>query len=128
MSRELPRRFCLHRVSDTSGVSGVGIVAEGCQFSNGRCALTWTTNLTSLAWYDNIQVLEAVHGHGGATQVVWCDPPHQLSEDNPTLHIETRMLSAPSAHVVQESKEKSPGHQKGKPAGVKANFRKQNKG
>ena len=31
--------FQLHRHEDESGVSGTGIVAEGVQFSDGKCAL-----------------------------------------------------------------------------------------
>ena len=68
-----PRIFFLEREEDASGVSGTGRVAEGCQFSNGRCALTWLTPFTSVASYDNIQVLESIHGHEGRTKVVWQD-------------------------------------------------------
>lgn len=63
--------FFLKRIKDESGVSGVGFVAEGVQFSNGKCALSWRTKQSSIAIYDSIEVLEAIHGHNGKTKVVW---------------------------------------------------------
>ena len=71
------RRFYLQRNEDISGVSGLGKVAEGCQFDNGWCALTWLTNEKPedvvVSWYCNVRRVEEVHGHGGATQVVFVD-------------------------------------------------------
>ena len=69
------RRFVLHREQDASGVSGTGVVAEGVVFSNGFVALTWLTHLTSHAFYHSIDVMEAIHGHGGKTKVVFIDGP-----------------------------------------------------
>ena len=43
------RPFWLQRVEDESGVSGVGLVAEGVLFSNGWCSLTWLTGHKSVA-------------------------------------------------------------------------------
>ncbi len=65
------RQFTLVREEDESGVSGTGIVAEGVEFSNGKCALSWRTKVASIAIYDNIKVLEAIHGHEGKTMIVW---------------------------------------------------------
>ena len=67
------RRFQLHRDKDASGVSGVGVVAEGCEFTNGACALTWLTKFRSVAMYTSVKELEMVHGHEGATRLVWID-------------------------------------------------------
>ena len=67
------RRFQLVREEDESGVSGIGIVAEGCQFTEGKCVLAWLTQHKSVAVYDSLQDLEAIHGHGGRTRVVWVD-------------------------------------------------------
>lgn len=63
--------FALMRTEDESGVSGVGVVAEGVQFTNGKCALSWLTEHSSVAVYDDIATLEAIHGHNGKTQIVW---------------------------------------------------------
>ena len=65
--------FQLHRAEDESGVSGIGIVAEVVQFANGKCALSWLTAHTSVAVYDNVETLDAIHGHNGKTKVVWLD-------------------------------------------------------
>lgn len=67
------RRFQLKRDIDESGVSGVGIVAEGCEFTNGSCALIWLTTYRSLAFYASAKELEQVHGHQGKTKIVWVD-------------------------------------------------------
>ncbi len=67
------RRFVLERFEDESGVSGTGIVAEGVEFSDGAVALRWRSSLKSLAFYESIRVVEAVHGHGGKTRIVYLD-------------------------------------------------------
>jgi hypothetical protein len=77
MSKRKPktamRRFVLRRNEDVSGTSGTGIVAEGCLFSNGFCALTWLTSLSSLSWYHSPDVLISVHGHDGKTILEYID-------------------------------------------------------
>lgn len=68
------RRFKLNRKIDKTGVSGPGIVAEGIEWSNGRVALHWLTQLESVADYANMKTLLMLHGHDGATAVEWVDP------------------------------------------------------
>ncbi len=63
--------FWLNRKVDISGTSGVGIVAEGVVFSNGWCTLHWLGKYTSVAYYQSIAELETIHGHNGATEVIW---------------------------------------------------------
>ena len=67
------KRFYLQRIVDASGVSGVGKIAEGCQFDTDWCALVWLTEKTSMSYYPNIDVLESIHGHNGMTRIVWID-------------------------------------------------------
>ena len=67
------RRFLLRRDVDVSGTSGTGIVAEGIEFSNGQCTLHWLSQLTSVAIYANMKVLQEVHGHERRTVVQWVD-------------------------------------------------------
>ena len=67
------KRFYLQRNQDASGVSGLGRVAEGCQFDTGWCALVWLTNESAMSFYPSIGSVERIHGHGGMTQVVWVD-------------------------------------------------------
>jgi len=62
--------FWLERVEDDSGVSGTGRVAEGVVFSNGWCALTWLTGYTSVALYQSIEDVMAIHGHKGHTKIL----------------------------------------------------------
>jgi hypothetical protein len=63
--------FMLYRLQDESGVSGTGYVAEGVVFSNGWVALMWLSDSPSMAFYPSIATVEAVHGHGGKTRVVY---------------------------------------------------------
>lgn len=67
------RLFELHRDVDTSGISGTGRVAQGIIFDNGKIALTWLTKHTSVALYDDLVTLEAIHGHQGNTRIVFLD-------------------------------------------------------
>lgn len=61
--------FCLHRNEDETGISGTGVVAEGCQFTDGRVALIWQSALPSGVVHPSIETVEALHGHGGKTKV-----------------------------------------------------------
>ena len=65
--------FILMRTTDVSGVSGTGIVADGVAFPDGTVALRWRGgNPTSVVFHDNgVASVEAIHGHGGATRLVW---------------------------------------------------------
>jgi hypothetical protein len=67
------KRFRLYRKEDETGISGTGYVSEGIQFSSGKCAMNWTTTVSSVAVYDSIEELEAIHGHNGMTEVRWMD-------------------------------------------------------
>lgn len=67
------RKFKLVRTLDVSGVSGVGPVAEGVQFTSGKCVMHWLTRVNSIAIYNSIDELKEIHGHNGATQVEWVD-------------------------------------------------------
>lgn len=67
------RRFELHRDDDVSGVSGNGVVAEGVEFRDGTAVLRWRGRLKSTAIYPNVADLEEIHGHEGATRIVWVD-------------------------------------------------------
>jgi hypothetical protein len=62
------RSFRLVRTEDASGVSGIGIVAEGVEFSDGQCALHWH-NFGSIGIYKDMETLLRVHGHEGRTKV-----------------------------------------------------------
>lgn len=63
------RTFKLVRKEDFSGVSGTGEVAEGVEFSNGKCVMCWGTATSSIAVYENVTDLVSIHGHEGRTEV-----------------------------------------------------------
>lgn len=65
-------RFLLVRTEDETGVSGEGIVAEGVQFTNGQCVMSWLTEFTSVAVYPNAEEIVKIHGHDGRTTISWC--------------------------------------------------------
>ncbi len=64
------QEFYLSREEDVSGTSGVGVVARGIVLPSGKAILEWTSFHTSIALYNNLQDVEAIHGHGGKTKVV----------------------------------------------------------
>ncbi|WP_447643153.1 hypothetical protein [Nocardioides zeae] len=68
------RRFELHRDADVSGISGTGIVAEGIAFTDGTAVIHWTVgeHHSTVVW-PSVESVEAIHGHGGATRIVWAD-------------------------------------------------------
>jgi hypothetical protein len=78
------RTFHLDRTEDVSGISGIGIVAEGCQFSNGKVALCWKSGVSSVAVYDSLRDLQAIHGHGTKTELVM-GPPQVITTDKEGL-------------------------------------------
>lgn len=63
------KAFVLVRTEDESGVSGTGVVAEGVQFSSGKCVIAWVTEFRSVAVYDSIEDIVAIHGHNGKTTI-----------------------------------------------------------
>ena len=64
------QKFHLLRIEDKTGVSGIGKVAEGVEFSNGLCAMVWLTEHTSMVWYMSLAEVKAIHGRHGSTKVV----------------------------------------------------------
>lgn len=66
------RTFTLERDEDVSGISGTGTVAEGVEFSTGKVVIHWVAgeHRSTVVW-DSIAAVEAIHGHGGATRVVF---------------------------------------------------------
>jgi hypothetical protein len=67
------RRFVLQRKQDETGISGVGRVVEGVEFSTGDVVTQWTRPPFSLGIYKSIEAVLMVHGHNGQTEVVWLD-------------------------------------------------------
>jgi hypothetical protein len=62
--------FYLFRKEDLSGISGTGPVVEGVQFTNGWCAVRWLSTQTSICFYQSIEEVKAIHGHGDRTEII----------------------------------------------------------
>ena len=69
------RRFQLVRKEDETGISGTGVVAYGVAFPDGTAVLRWDTKVNSTVFYNSIEDLKAIHGHGGKTTLMWLDIP-----------------------------------------------------
>ena len=65
------RPFILWRKKDVTGMSGTGMVAEGVEFTDGSCVMTWRTHLSSVSIYPNMKELISIHGHGGHAVIKW---------------------------------------------------------
>ena len=72
-SKPKSRRFLFVRQEDVSGVSGVGVVAEGTEFTDGSVVLRWLSHTASFGVFSNMKAFLTVHGHNGAGEVEWLD-------------------------------------------------------
>ena len=70
-----PRLFDLVRYHDPSGVSGMGIVAQGMQTRDGAVSLRWCVPGMPSTWglFDSVEDLIQLHGHNGLTVVRFLD-------------------------------------------------------
>lgn len=67
------RTFEFHRDADVSGVSGTGVVADGIVFDDGTAVVHWRGDHRSTVVWRSIEAAVAIHGHDGATRLVWTD-------------------------------------------------------
>lgn len=78
------RMFVLQRDEDVSGVSDTGVVAEGVEFDDGTVVVRWIVgeHRSTVIW-PSIAAVEAIHGHNGATRIVymWATFPYERKED-----------------------------------------------
>jgi len=78
------RLFELHRSVDPTGISGIGVVAQGCEFDDATVVVRWLPHPTAgleptTVVHPSIGNVIALHGHGGGTRIVWLTPaPTQL--------------------------------------------------
>ena len=68
----------VRRHHDVSGVSGTGDVAELAEFSDGAVAVRWHGDHPSTACWNDIRDVEFIHGHKGATEIVFAEDPARL--------------------------------------------------
>lgn len=69
------------RHSDVNGLSGTGIVAVGSLYPNGEAHMLWVSFKSSFELHKSVDAMMDIHGHGGATELVWGDPP--CDDDKP---------------------------------------------
>lgn len=67
------RRFVLVRDVDVNGVSGEGTVVWGIQYPDGYVSYRWNTRTSTTCLATSIADVEEIHGHGGATRLLWLD-------------------------------------------------------
>jgi hypothetical protein len=77
--------FNLVRDKDVSGVSGVGAVAEGVIFSNGKVVIAWNGAVPSVTIYSSIEDVDKIHGHEGSTRIVYNNAVDLILENRKIL-------------------------------------------
>lgn len=65
------RMFVLEQDEDVSGVSGIGTVAEGVEFTDGSVVLKWIVgdHQSTVVWPGGMASVVAIHGHDGRTRL-----------------------------------------------------------
>lgn len=82
MRSRVPRVFLLVRHVDVSGVSGTGVVAEGTEWTDGSVSLRWRSEHASTTFYEaGVRAVLAVHGHCGASEIVYLPPVDSAAHD-----------------------------------------------
>lgn len=71
MTDNEPRLFHLQRDTDITGASGTGRVADGVVWPDGTASIRWRGDRPSTVHWDRLADAVAIHGHGGATRIVW---------------------------------------------------------
>lgn len=73
--------FRLNRKEDIHDTSGESpCIAYGVVLNSGKAVLTWRTEYSSVAVYDSLEVLEAIHGHDGKTVVELFEPSKPMQK------------------------------------------------
>lgn len=87
----LPRRGRVVRKHDVTGISGLGVIAEFCLFSDGAVSWRWLggppQNQPKWEFYDNPGVAPFVQisGHHGNTEIVWIDDEEEPATEEAPL-------------------------------------------
>lgn len=69
------------RHSDVNGLSGTGVVAVGVVWPNGEAHMLWTSFKSSFEQHKSVDALIDIHGHHGATELIYGDPPCPEDEE-----------------------------------------------
>lgn len=85
---QIPRRrpaqaFQLIRQEDETGISGTGMVGEGCVFGNGKCCFCFESAHPSVSTWDSFEAFKFVHidSHpGNKSIIVWLNNSGETSD------------------------------------------------
>ena len=69
------KTFHLVRREDVSGVSGVGVVAEGVLFHDGQVVMSWFGRHHTIEVAPRLEDVLEIHGHDGRTVIEWENEP-----------------------------------------------------
>lgn len=94
------RLFELHRDRDVSGVTGTGVVADGAEFPDGTVVVRWRGEHTSTVVWPSLDDALAIHGHDGATRVVW-DPPPRVGRV--TVEVDSQRVTQVARAAVDDA-------------------------
>lgn len=67
--------FYLLRHTDGTGLSGTGIIAVGVVWPDGQAHMQWISFKKSFEMHDSVENLIDIHGHNGATELIYGNPP-----------------------------------------------------
>ena len=67
------RLFNLFRETDSTGLSGIGNVAEGIEFSNKKVVICWSNNISSIVVYDNIEDFKKISCSHSTSKIIFKD-------------------------------------------------------
>jgi hypothetical protein len=85
----LPRRGYIVRKRDVTGISGLGVIAEFCVFSDDAVAWRWLggppQDQPKFEIYDKsgVDPFLQISGHNGNTEIVWIDELEAATEEAP---------------------------------------------
>lgn len=86
------RPFVLVRHFDPTGISGIGIIGEGVEWTGGTADLHWMTEHESFVhWPGGLPEILAVHGHNGSTVCRFLDEP-EAPIDAPSKYVHDEYL------------------------------------
>jgi len=112
------RYFTLHRMEDTTGVSGTGVVAWGVKWPDGSCSLRWLGKTPSFVSYEGVpeelelqrmgdKHVDHVHGHHGKTILIWADEVGKPEPSKVTVREACKTQAMPTIEEVIEAVEEA---------------------
>ena len=79
--RNHPQVFLMVRHHDETGVSGTGVVLEGCVFNNGKCVTAWLSGRPGTTVWDSFEAFKEIHidpHPDNKTEIMWPYRPHKV--------------------------------------------------